>query len=113
MTASFSRIHASTIGQEFEMNIDQLVEQKIAEYESRLKHIDEMIKKTEDKCVDEHAKFELDEIKTLCAKLNENNDYIDDISKHNWHEKTIEKAGPMALLDSVAQKIEQLAEKLD
>ena len=92
---------------------EQLVEQKIAEYKSRLKHIDEMINKVEPKCSDSTSKDELDNIKTQCLKLREDNKFIDDISQYNWQEKTIEKAGPMALLDSVAQQIEYLANKLD
>ena len=94
-------------------NKEHLVEQKILEYRSRLKHIDELIEKVNNKCVHDEHKQELDDIKAQCLKLKEDKSYIDDISQYNWQEKTIEKVGPMALIDSVAQRIEKLVEKIE
>lgn len=93
--------------------VDQLVEQKIKEYESRLKDINGLVEKLETKDVENKYATELDEIKAQCSELQDSKKYIDDISTHNWQEKTIEAAGPMALLDSVAQRIEKIIEKID
>ncbi len=92
---------------------DQLVEQKIREYQSRLKHIDELIDNAKKNCeMDEHMR-ELEEIKAQRKRLTDPKDMIADLSQTNWQAKTIESAGPLALIDSVAQRIEKLVEKID
>lgn len=96
---------------------EHLIEQRVLEYESRLKHIDELIDHAENhvetKKLSSEVEDELKMIKAMREQLADRHEYIDELSSSNWQSETIEHAGPMAIWDTVAQKIEMLIEKFD
>jgi Skp family chaperone for outer membrane proteins len=91
-----------------------LAEQHIIEFESRLKHIDELLARAnEDVTGEEHELAE--ELKELTSKRDELASHLEKMrlkSLEEWQEKEIEKAGPMGIWDAVAQQIEKLIERL-
>ncbi len=96
---------------------EHLIEQKVLEYESKLKHIDELIDHAENHVdtseVSNEVEEELSMIKSMRDQLADRHEYIDELSSSNWQSETIQHAGPMAIWDTVAQKIEMLIEKFD
>jgi hypothetical protein len=96
------------------MNDINLRSAQISRYQSRLKHLDELLKRAHQKeNVEPEQKTEL---KELARKREEFARYIGDlkhIDTEHWQEEEIEKAGPMALWDSVAQQLEKLVERLE
>jgi hypothetical protein len=91
-----------------------IAEQHIIEFESRLKHIDELIvRANEDVTGKEHDL--VSELKELTSKREELAGHIEKMrlkSPEDWGEKEIEKAGPMGVWDAVAQQLEKLVERL-
>jgi DNA repair exonuclease SbcCD ATPase subunit len=91
-----------------------LVEQHIVEFESRLKHIDELLTRANEGVKDEQHELAT-ELKELTAKRKELAGHLEEI-RHNTleeqREKEIEKAGPMGIWDAVAQQLEKLIERL-
>ncbi|WP_455208886.1 hypothetical protein [Kaarinaea lacus] len=86
---------------------DKLAEQHIAEHQSRLKHIDELMQQAE-KTGDEESKAELAELK---EKQTEMGDYIEQLREKS-PEQLMETAGPMVMWELVAQRLEKLIEKI-
>ena len=88
-------------------NKEQLISQHIREYESRLKHIDELYEKAEkatahlDESHDSHS--ELQQLASERLKLQQEAGEIKTISVKNWREDTIQASGPMAIWDLLAQ----------
>jgi len=89
---------------------EQLVETHVMEYESRLKHIDELIEHTEKKgnLNPGHA-AELSELKQDREKLVDNLDEIRRKSAEEW----AKEGGPMVIWDLVAERLEKLVEHLE
>ncbi len=95
---------------------NQLVEQHILEYGSRLKHFDELLEQAE-QGITETPKH--DEIRT---KLKELQQKRDELTSHfeqmklkldkNWEVEMIEKSGPMGIWDTLAQDLEHLLERM-
>ena len=96
-------------------NKEQLIEQHIREYESRLKHIDELYVRaheaTEHLDDDHSSRTELDGIARERAELREQADDIQSMSLDKWREETVKSAGPMAIWDILAQKLEDFLER--
>ena len=87
-------------------NIDQLAEQHIKQYESQLKHIDEVMERAH------QAGTDSAELKELAEHRVELADYIEqlkDRAPFEW----MEEGGPMVLWDVVAERIEQLVEHIE
>ena len=97
--------------------VDRLAGQHIREYESRLKHIDELIelahKATTELKPDHPLKSEVDQYREQRAELARQVEQPNEISKEHWREDLIASSGPMAVWDILAQKLEELVEKLD
>lgn len=94
-------------------HMDQLIEQHIREYEARLKRIDELMAQAEHKGASPEAHGELAEIQ---EKREELADKVADLKQRpssHWEEDEIRQAGPMAVWDVVAQKLEHLLERLE
>lgn len=97
-------------------NIDSLAEQKIQHYESRLRHVDELIEKARKGLEghpdgEKHAKT-LDEI---LARRDELQVRVDDVKLNNPESLTeeLEEDGPiMGIVDAIAGELEALLEKL-
>lgn len=96
---------------------DELVNQHILEYQSRLKHIDELIAKahavSENSAAAQSVKAELSEYKAQRDKLARGLEDHDHISVDNWRNDLIQSSGPMAIWDVLAQKVEDFIERLE
>lgn len=97
-------------------NLEHLVERQIIEHESRLKHIDEMLDHASEQVnTKEISKKELKELEDIrCARqeLAEDLDRLRLSSRQEWKSETIESAGPLAIWDVVAQRIENFIERI-
>jgi len=96
---------------------EQLVEQHIREYESRRAHMDELLAQAHevsDDLVEGHAiKSELQDYRSQHAELVEEGEKLKTMPVEHWREETIQSAGPMAIWDVLAQKIEDLIERVE
>lgn len=88
-------------------NKEQMIEQHIREYYSRLKHIDELSQKTEAAEHEEHYN-EWAELKAKRDKLAKCLGQLE----HTEPREVVEAAGPMAIWDLVAQQLENLLERI-
>ncbi|MDH5325820.1 MAG: hypothetical protein OEZ68_10805 [Gammaproteobacteria bacterium] len=84
-----------------------LVEQHIKSHMSRLQHIDELAQKAE-KSGDARAQEELQALKQEQNKLA---DYVQQFSNQSA-QQFLQTAGPMVMWEIVAQRLEQLVEKI-
>lgn len=91
-----------------------MVEQQIKEYQSRLTHIDELIERAT-KGVKETSphKEKLTRLQQERNKLAAQYDKFRLQSVENWRKEEIEKSGPMAIWDALAQQLEKLVESLE
>lgn len=94
-----------------------LAEQRISEYNLRLRHVDELLEHAEKKLA--HVPEEAD-IRAQLGKLREERDrlaaWLDDTRQkplENWRENMLSKAGPMGIWDAIAQQIEKLVERIE
>ena len=88
--------------------LDDLVDQQVKEYNSRLKHIDELAEQAAALEEESH----LAELAELKSERNKLADYLKELEQ-NPSEKSLEKsAGPMAIWDVIAQRLEKLVEKI-
>jgi chromosome segregation ATPase len=92
-----------------------LTEQHITQFESRLKHIDEILTQVQEGVESEQHEL-TDELKELTSKREKLAGYLEEMRlkpSNEWQEKEIEQAGPMGIWDAVAQQLEKLVEKLE
>jgi DNA repair exonuclease SbcCD ATPase subunit len=96
---------------------ERLVSEHIREYESRLKHIDELFERARqasEKLDEDHAlKTELDEYAQQRADLAREAERIKKMPLDQWRKEMVKTSGPMAIWDILAQKLEDLTERLD
>ena len=91
---------------------EQLIDQHIREYESRMKHIDELYERAHK--ATEHLDEEHDtraELKWFEERLPHVKDSIKTMPVENWREETVRNAGPMAIWDIIAQQLEDFLER--
>ena len=96
----------------------QLVEQHIREYQSRRKYLDELLDRAHEASKhldDDHdLKTELKHYQRQQADLVDQTEKLQKMSLDHWREETIQNAGPvMAVWDVLAQKIEDMIEKIE
>ncbi len=95
---------------------ERLVNQHIMEHESRLKHIDELIDKAHQgsSVLEEgHAlKAELGQYRDQRSTLAEKTEELKAMPTEHWREEMIKSAGPMGIWDILAQKLENLVERI-
>ena len=91
---------------------EHLINQHILEYESRLKHIDELLEQAHQNSniTDAQKQAELEEIKEKRAELENYVDSAKTLSREHWEKDAINMAGPMAVWDAVAQQLEKIVE---
>jgi len=88
---------------------DQIAEMSVREHEARLKHIDELMEKAEKAAIaNEAINNDLAELKQQREKMG---DYIENL-KQKSPQEFMETAGPMVMWEIVAEKLEQLIEKI-
>ena len=96
-------------------NKEHLIEQHIREYESRMKHIDELYQRAHQaagKLDNAHeAQSRLNELAAQRSLLQDTTDSIKAMPLEKWRETTARNAGPMAVWDILAQKIEDFVER--
>ena len=96
-------------------NKEHLIEQHIREYESRMKHIDELYQRAHDAAglLDEthDAHSELQDMKTQRSQLQQKAEEIKSMTVEHWREDTAQHSGPMAIWDILAQKLEDFVER--
>ena len=94
---------------------EQLIDQHIREYESRLKHIDELYQKaheaTEHLDEEHDSRSELQEYASQRHQLLQKTSDVKTMPVSNWREETIQNSGPMAIWDVLAQKLEDFIER--
>ncbi len=92
-------------------------EQHILRYESRQKHLDELLARARERTGGgpEHAdvRVHLEDIETQRDTLRDRFDELKLRGPDDWQEEEIEKAGPMGILDAVAEQVEKLVERLE
>ncbi len=94
-----------------------LAEQRIREYDLRLKHLDEVLAHVEKKLTQTPEETETSE---LLSKLKANRDrlacWVDEAKckpPENWRQDEIRKAGPMGIWDAIALQVDKLVERLE
>ena len=95
---------------------ERLVSEHIREYESRLKHIDELFERAQQASenLDDHAlKSQLDKFQRQRAELAKQTAELKTMSRDQWRKELVQSSGPMAVWDILAQKLEDLTERLD
>ena len=94
---------------------EQLIEQHIREYESRLKHIDELYERAREAAGHPEEQTgsgsELRDLQAQLALLRETTHKIKAMPTDKWRSETASAAGPMAIWDVVAQKLEDFIER--
>ncbi len=94
---------------------EQLIEQHIREYEARLKHVDELYAKAQEATEhlhEEHAtRAKLEAYGELLTDMQDREDEIKTMHLDHWREETVANAGPMAIWDIIAQKLEDFIER--
>ena len=96
-------------------NREHLIEQHVREYESRLQHIDELFERAHQAAsqhdTDSEAHSDLKDLDAQRSLLRESADEIRKMPLDHWKEDTIQRAGPMAIWDILAQKLEAFVER--
>ena len=95
----------------------KLAEQHIVEYQSRLKHIDELMERARkgagEAPEEPEVSRQLADLMEEREKLATGLERLRLKSLEDWREEDIEKAGPMGIWDAVAQQLEKLVERLE
>ena len=95
-------------------SMNQLVEQHIKAYQSRLNHIDELIERAKKGMKEDSVhKTQLSNLQMERNKMAAQYDKLRLQSVEDWRKEEIEKSGPMAIWDVLAQQLEELVEKLE
>jgi hypothetical protein len=94
---------------------EQLIEQHVREYEARLKHIDELYERAQQAAghpePEESSGSELKDLQAQLSLLRETTQQIKAMPLDKWRSETLRSAGPMAIWDVVAQKLEDFIER--
>ena len=93
---------------------EQLIEQHIREYESRLKHIDELFQRAQEAANQPDGKQNDDKLRDFAAQralLQQTADHVKEMPLDHWREETVRAAGPMAVWDIYAQTLEDFIER--
>ena len=97
-------------------SLNRRIEQSILEYQSRLTHLDEMLQRAESGLAEvpphTEEKTALVELQRERNKLGTLYEELKLKSVENWREEEIEISGPMGIWDVVAQKVENLLERI-
>ena len=98
-------------------NLEHLIEQHILEHDARRKHFDELLGQVRERVGEsaEHkaAREQLAELMAERDKLVVRVDEFKFKSLEQWREEEIQRSGLMGLWDVLAQKLEELVERLE
>lgn len=94
---------------------EQLIDQHIREYESRLRHIDELYARAHEAAGepddDSRSGAELKDLRAQIALLRDTKEEVKKMPIDKLREDTVRSAGPMAIWDVLAQKLENFLER--
>ncbi len=94
---------------------EDLISQHVREYESRLKHVDELYErahKATEHLEDNHeTRSELNAYAERRSQMEKAVEDVKTIDAGHWREETVSNAGPMAIWDVLAQQLEDFVEK--
>ena len=93
------------------VNLEHLVEQRILEYESRLKHVDELTWRADDAAKEQGLDKELRELIKERDRLASHVERMKLRSLEEWDKEELAQAGPMGVWDALAQQLEKLIER--
>lgn len=94
--------------------LNHLIHQHILEHESRLKHVDELLERAQSGGVRTgDAAEQLAQAQQARAQLSRQIESCKLRPPEQWSEKDFEQTGPMVVWDTLAQKLEQLVERLE
>lgn len=93
-------------------NVDVLAERHIRAHESRLKHIDETMKKAQYHTADALSDDKTAALEELARHRGDLANYIDEL-KHKAPLQWMEEGGPMVIWDIMAERIEELVERIE
>lgn len=95
---------------------EQLVDQKVREYESRLKHLDELLERAKKGITDapehEEVKLKAEELQEKRDELAKEAELARQLAVKQRETREIQMSGPMGIWDAVAQDLEHLLERL-
>ena len=98
-------------------NVTRMAEQHMLEYESRQKHVGELLESVREKTATGAARSDirarLEELEKEQDRLIVRLDEFTLEDPENWREEEIEKSGLMGLWDALAQQAEKLVERLE
>ncbi len=94
-------------------NIENLVEQHIAEYDARLKHMDELTQRADNGAAEQGLDSELQALIKERDRLASHVEQMKLRSLDDWDEEELAQAGPMGVWDALAQQLEKLVERLE
>ena len=96
---------------------NHMVEQHIMQYESHLKHIDELLERGRKGAGEAPEPAEASKaLEELAGEREKLASHIEEMRlkpKEDWQEQEIELAGPMGIWDAVAQQLEKLVERIE
>ncbi len=96
---------------------NQLIEQHIREYQSRMQHIDELLERAQQEVSEggapEETRAVLEEASRGREQLASLYEELKLSSTENWRKEEILKSGPMGLWDVIAQQLENLVERFE
>jgi len=93
---------------------DKLSNQHFKEYESRLRHIDELLTRA-DQTQNKHPEIdnELSKIREERQQLQNHMEQLRRENQEKWQFDSIDEAGPLIIWDAVAKKLEKLVERIE
>jgi hypothetical protein len=92
--------------------LNRLIQQHILEHESRLKHVDELLERAQERIATEDAE-QLAKVKQERDKLSGQIEEFKLRPPDQWSKEEFEKTGPMVVWDTLAQKLEKLVERME
>lgn len=94
--------------------LNQLIQQHILEHESRLKHVDELLERAQQRIAKEEAAAE--QLANAKRERDELSSRVEEFKLRppdQWSKAEFEKTGPMVVWDTLAQELEKLVERLE
>lgn len=94
--------------------LNRMIQQHILEHESRLKHVDELLERAQQKIArEEDAAEQLAKAKQERDRLSGQVEEFKVRPPDQWSEEEFERTGPMVVWDTLAQKLEKLVERME
>jgi hypothetical protein len=95
--------------------LNRLVQEHILAHEARLKHVDELLGRAQQKAAGAagDASAQLASLKQERDRLSRQVEEFKVRPPEQWSEEEFEKTGPMVIWDTIAQQLEKLVERIE